>query len=132
MYEIAVEDTFDAAHCLPDYQGSCRQLHGHTYRVKARFRVGSLENSGMAIDFRAAKTVLRSVLEYMDHCYINELPEFSAQNPTAENIARFIFERIQTQHDQVWSVSVWETPTSCATYYRDLPEGGAPPPASVE
>ena len=120
MYEIAVEDTFDAAHCLRGYAGSCQRLHGHTYRVRASFRFTSLEESGMAIDFRSAKDVLRTVLDYMDHQYINELPEFLAQNPTAENIARFVFGRIKEHNAQVHSVSVWETAGSCATYCEEV------------
>ncbi len=119
MYEIAIEDTFDAAHCLPDYQGSCRRLHGHTYRVRAAFRFSSVENTGMAFDFRKAKDLLNETLNYMDHQYINELPEFSIQNPTAENIAKLIFDKLKAENPQVYSVSVWETPTSCATYMED-------------
>jgi len=119
MYEIAVEDTFDAAHSLREYEGSCQHLHGHTYRVRARFRFAALQDSGMAMDFRQAKTALRSVLNYMDHRYINELPEFSVQNPTAENLATFIYKRIKADNPDLHSVSVWETPTSCATYFEE-------------
>ncbi len=118
MYEITIEETFDAAHCLRNYEGSCQRLHGHTYKAMARFRFDSLDQSGMAMDFRKAKQSLRAAAHYMDHQYINDLPEFSVQNPTAENIARFIYERIRLEHPQVHSVSVWETPTSCATYYE--------------
>ena len=119
MYEITIEDTFDAAHCLPDDQGNCRRLHGHTYRVQARFRFATLKPDGMAIDFRKAKADLRAVIDIMDHHYMNELPEFSAQNPTAENVAKLVFDRIKSDEDSISSVSVWETPTSCATYSED-------------
>lgn len=119
MYEIAIEETFDAAHCLRGYQGSCQRLHGHTYRVRAAFRVGSLDSMGMAMDFRQAKAHLASVLEYLDHQYINELPEFSVHNPTAENISKFIYDRIKVQHSDLYSITVWETPTSSATYFED-------------
>jgi len=119
MYEIAIEDTFDAAHCLRDYEGSCSNLHGHTYRVRAAFRFRSLADSGLAFDFKKAKDLLKSILDHLDHKYINELSEFSIQNPSAENIARHIFDRIKDQVEQVYSVSVWETPTSCATYFEE-------------
>jgi 6-pyruvoyltetrahydropterin/6-carboxytetrahydropterin synthase len=121
MYEIAVEETFDAAHCLPDHEGNCRRLHGHTYRIQARFRFASVEESGMAIDFRDAKAALRAVLAHLDHQYLNDLPMFAGVTPTAENIAKLIFDRIGGKHASVHSVSVWETPTSCATYYRENP-----------
>ena len=119
MYEIAIEDTFDAAHCLRGYQGSCQRLHGHTYRVKIVFRIRSLDSLGMAIDFRQAKAHLKSALDYLDHQYINELPEFSILNPTAENISKFIYDRIKVEHSDLYNVTVWETPTSSATYFDE-------------
>ncbi len=118
MYEIAVEDTFDAAHCLRDYEGTCRQLHGHTYRVRAAFRFSSLQDTGLAFDFRKAKQVLRETTEHLDHRYINDLPEFSLQNPSAEAIAKYIYDRVKESVPATYSVSVWETPTSCATYFE--------------
>ncbi len=118
MYEISVEDTFDAAHCLREYEGSCRQLHGHTYRVCAAFRYNDVEKTGMAFDFKLAKKELRTALDYLDHKYINELPEFSVKNPTAENIAKFVYDRIKKSISHLHHVSVWETPTSCATYFE--------------
>lgn len=119
MYEITVEDTFDAAHCLRDYQGTCSRLHGHTYRVRAAFRFASLEDTGLAFDFKKAKQVLRATLDQLDHQYINELPEFSIQNPSAEAIAKHIFDCVKASVPATHSVSVWETPTSCATYFED-------------
>lgn len=119
MYEIAIEDTFDSAHCLRDYEGTCSRLHGHTYRVRAAFRFASLEDSGLAFDFRKAKEVLREVLDYLDHKYINDLPEFSVQNPSAEAIAKLIYDRVKEPVPNTYSVSVWETPTSCATYFEE-------------
>ena len=118
MYEIAIEDSFDAAHCLRDYEGACSRLHGHTYRVRAAFRFASLADSGLAFDFRKAKAVLSAVLDYLDHEYINDLPEFSVQNPSAEAIAKLVFDRVKQSVPQTYCVSVWETPTSCATYFE--------------
>ena len=119
MYEITIEDTFDSAHCLRDYDGQCSKLHGHTYRVHARFRFSELDAVGMTVDFRKAKDALRSVTaDYLDHTYMNELPEFSIHNPTAERVARFIYDRLKSVYSELASVSVWETPTSCATYYE--------------
>jgi len=119
MYEIKIKDTFDAAHCLRNYEGSCQRLHGHTYRVNVCFRFDSLDESGMAVDFRKAKGILKEIIDHLDHQYINELPEFITQNPTAENIAQFIFDRIKPECKEIYSVSVWETATSCATYYEN-------------
>lgn len=118
MYEIAIEDTFDAAHCLRDYDGTCSRLHGHTYKVRAAFRFECVDSSGIAFDFRRAKQVLRDVLDYLDHQYINELPEFSMRNPSAEAIAKLIYDKLKEVVPQTYMVGVWETPTSCATYWE--------------
>lgn len=119
MYEISVEETFDSAHCLMDYDGACANLHGHTYRTIVRFRFAELGKSGMAIDFAYAKKVIREVLADLDHQYINDLEYFHNTSPSAENISFYIFSRVKEQIPQVNSVSVWETPTNCATYYED-------------
>ncbi len=116
MYEITVEETFDAAHCINDYPGSCARLHGHTYRVCAAFQTDELDDKGMAIDFRHAKSVLRGVLEHFDHTYLNETDIFAGKPTTAESIAKTIYGMIKPKIDILVSVSVWETPTSCATY----------------
>lgn len=119
MYEISVEETFDSAHCLLDYEGACANLHGHTYRTIVRFSFAELGRSGMAIDFSHAKRVVRDVMSLLDHKYINELESFKDTSPSAENIAYYIFQRVKEQIPQVSSVSVWETPTNCATYYEE-------------
>ena len=119
MYELSIEDTFDAAHRIPDYHGNCRNVHGHTYKVAAVFRFKELGECDMAIDFKIVKSILKTVLEYFDHKYINELPEFKILNPTAENLAAFIYNKIKLEIKQISSVSIWETPTSCAKYYED-------------
>jgi 6-pyruvoyltetrahydropterin/6-carboxytetrahydropterin synthase len=119
MYEIMVEDTFDAAHCLRGYDGSCSRLHGHTYRVAAHFRTLGLGQEGMALDFISAKATLRGIIGHLDHTYINELPEFEVTNATAENLAKYIYDEIKSQVPEAYSVSGWETPTSCATYSED-------------
>ena len=58
------------------------------------------------------------MLDNLDHRYINELPQFLDQNATAENIAKYIFDYIKTGEIGIYRVSVWETPTSCATYFE--------------
>jgi len=119
MYEISVEDTFDSAHCLTDYDGACSNLHGHTYRTIVRFRFSELGSSGMAIDFAYAKKVIQKILSILDHQYINDVKQFKDTPPSAENISSFIFYQVKQQIPQVHSVSVWETPTNCATFFED-------------
>jgi 6-pyruvoyltetrahydropterin/6-carboxytetrahydropterin synthase len=118
MYELTVESQFDSAHNLRGYEGPCESLHGHTYRVQVRYRGPELNELGMLIDFKVLKAALNDIVSYLDHCYLNDLPEFSECNPTAEHIARFIFERMRASVGAgVAGSLVWETPTSCAGYW---------------
>ena len=78
-----------------------------------------LDDMGMALDFRKVKKVLADAISELDHKYINELPYFEVINPTAENIARFIYDKMKVDVGQLASVTVWETPTSSATYSED-------------
>ena len=120
MYELTVESQFDAAHNLRGYDGSCENLHGHTYRVQV-FLIGSqLNNLGFVVDFKILKGVLAEAISHFDHHYLNELPEFQDVNPTAEHVARLIFEKMRASVGEIVSkVQVWETPTSSAAYYPD-------------
>lgn len=119
MFEILVVDSFDAAHCIRGYKGSCEKLHGHTYKVEARFRKAGLDDQGLSIDFREAKSSLKYILDYLDHTFINDLPEFQVDNASAENIAKFIYSRLkETFNEALYNVTVWETPTSAVTYWE--------------
>ncbi|MDO8587844.1 MAG: 6-carboxytetrahydropterin synthase [Armatimonadota bacterium] len=123
MYEILIEDTFDAAHCLRGYQGDCERLHGHTYRAQVFMRTVSLDEQGISIDFRKAKAELTAVLSRLDHTYLNELPDFRDENPSAENLARLIHEGMSCAFPgRVHRVTVWETPNSAVSYWTDAQE----------
>lgn len=120
MFEICVEEKFDAAHCLRGYPGNCEKLHGHTYRVQAKLRVSDLDRFGMAIDFREVRSALKSMLEQFDHSYLNDLPEFADKNPSAENIAKAIYDALKNRFGAaVYMVTVWETDTSSASYWEE-------------
>lgn len=117
MYELTVESQFDSAHNLRQYDGPCEALHGHTYRVQIVYQGTDLNDLGILIDFKGLKSTLGEVVSYLDHRYLNELPEFHDQNPTAENIARVVFEKMRALlGSAVSKATVWETPTSCASY----------------
>lgn len=120
MYELTVESQFDSAHNLRRYEGPCEGLHGHTYRVQVSYRGRELDESGILVDFKQLKSALNEVISYLDHRYLNELPEFRETNPTAENIARIIFEKMR-EHlaSGITRSTVWETPTSFASYWEE-------------
>ena len=117
MFEIFVEHTFASAHFLRNYYGKCENLHGHNYRVQAGM-VGELDENGMLHDFADLKGRLRKTAAYFDHQLINDLKPFDVVNPSAENIAKFIFDDIQRgiEPKKLKYVRVWETDTSCAEY----------------
>ena len=123
MYELTVEDTFDAAHYLRGYQGACERLHGHTYRIQATLRTPDINDTGISVDFRDIKSGLKDIVAELDHQCLNDLPVFSTTNPSAENIAKYIFDRLSALFGgRVFKVTVWETPTSAAAYFRESVE----------
>ena len=126
MYEISAFGHFDAAHFLRGYPGKCANIHGHRWKVEITLQGEKLDELGILIDFMDVKSMLKEVLELFDHKMINEVPPFDSLNPTAENIARFIYERMADKlRDQtgsnVWitKVKVWESDAASATYFRD-------------
>ena len=119
MYEIKIQSGFSAAHNLRNYRGKCESLHGHNWKVEAVFAYKSLDNAGMAVDFKDAKILLGDVLEKFDHSYLNELDCFKKLNPTSENMAKLIYDNIKKRNEKIESISVWENDTSCATYRED-------------
>ncbi len=116
MYEISVKLDFSAAHHLREYCGKCENPHGHNWKVEATVSDKSLDSIGILVDFRVLKKRLRSILEGLDHTDLNNLEHFKKNNPTSENIAKFIFESLKTGGITPSKVSVWESEAACATY----------------
>ncbi|ENQ3077598.1 TPA: 6-carboxytetrahydropterin synthase QueD [Bacillus pseudomycoides] len=125
---VSKEFTFDAAHHLHCYEGKCKNLHGHTYKVIFGIS-GYVNEIGLAIDFGDIKEIWKNEIEiYLDHRYLNEtLP---AMNTTAENMVVWIFEKMEealTKGDRqneykgarVEFVRLFETPTSYAEVRRE-------------
>ncbi|HDQ41752.1 MAG TPA: 6-carboxytetrahydropterin synthase QueD [Desulfonatronum sp.] len=124
FWRLTVADHFSSAHQLRHYQGKCERLHGHNFRVEAQIQGRQLDPKlGVVMDFKELKARLKQVLSELDHCNVNEHPAFQAENPSSENLARFIFKELQAGLDtpsvRVYSVSVAEGPTSMATYIED-------------
>jgi 6-pyruvoyltetrahydropterin/6-carboxytetrahydropterin synthase len=122
MYEISVESTFSAAHRLKNYQGPCEKLHGHNWLVRAKVRCETLDVAGLGIDFRVLKGHLRTILNQFDHSDLNLVLDPLGINPSSENIARYIFEELEEElaewEGTVYRIEVYETPGSCAAYFR--------------
>src|SRR3989339_173248 len=91
MYELNVEDEFASAHYLRGYKGKCERVHGHNYRVMITVKAKKLNKIGLAVDFSEIKVELKKNMEILDHRLLDELPCFKKVNPSAENIAKYIF-----------------------------------------
>jgi len=116
MYKLKVEGNFSSAHNLRGYKGKCEDLHGHNWKVEITAQSEELDEIGMLLDFKFLKKELNAVLEDLDHKYLNKLVQFKKTNPTSENIAKYIYERLKPRIPLLNSVTVWENATSSATY----------------
>jgi 6-pyruvoyltetrahydropterin/6-carboxytetrahydropterin synthase len=123
MFEASIKTHFSAAHHLVGYPGPCADQHGHNWEVEVSVRGGKLGKTGMLMDFRKIKETVRGVLGEIDHSDLNTHKAFRKQNPTSENIARFLYrelaKRLPDRGCRVAAVAVRETPESTATYWED-------------
>ena len=137
MYFLRTEASFDSAHFLKNYEGKCRNIHGHRWRVIAEISGDTLETKGpkrgMVIDFGDFKKVLKELCDTLDHSLIIEKGSLKQKTlgaifeeafriievpfvPTAENFAKYFFEQLQKSNLQVHRVEVYETPNNFAAY----------------
>ena len=125
MFEVTVQDTFSSGHYLRDYYGKCENPHGHNYRVVVTLIGEQLEPNGLLLDFKLLKRILHPTIQYLDHNMINDLEPFTSVNPSAENLAKYFFDRTSAQliemtagRVRVKDCVIWETDTSFARYYE--------------
>lgn len=137
MYGLKTESSFDAAHFLTDYHGKCENLHGHRWRVVAVIATDELQETGtckdMVMDFGDFKRILRQLTEELDHSFIVEEGSLKPQTmeclkeegftlsvmpfrTTAENLARYFWQRLDDAGVPILTVEVYETPNNCAIY----------------
>ena len=120
MYELVVTSQFAAAHNLRDCGGKCEALHGHNWRVEVFVRADSVSKGGMVLDFRTLREESEKVLKALDHKYLNDLPYFQKEEPSSENIARYIYEglveRLSSYDLRPFKVTAWESETAGASY----------------
>jgi 6-pyruvoyltetrahydropterin/6-carboxytetrahydropterin synthase len=126
MYEVTVEAGFSSGHYLRNYHGKCENPHGHNYKVRVTLAGRDLDGTGLLLDFKMLKHVLRPVIDRIDHQMLNDIEPFLTLNPSAENIARFFYDETNQQLAEMTSgrvrvkdCTIWETDTTSATYYAD-------------
>ena len=127
MFEVTVQADLSSGHYLRNYQGKCENPHGHNYRVLVTLIGEALDDTGLLLDFKLLKNVLRPTVDYLDHQMINDLEPFTTLNPSAENLARYFYQKTASQlHNmtsgrvRVKDCTVYETNTSFARYYESL------------
>ena len=124
MFEITIEESFAAGHALRNYRGKCENVHGHNYRCQVQVEGEDLDDIGLLVDFVELKRVVHSVLDRMDHQWLNDWPPFDKLNPSAENMARYFYQQVSGELRggarqnpiRVAEVKIWETDTATATY----------------
>jgi len=123
MYQVSIEQHFDAAHFLRGYQGKCEALHGHRFKVVARVNASQTNDIGLAYDFTVLKQHLGEILSRFDHTCLNDVEPFDKINPSSENIAATIYDELKLKLTgapvSLSSVEVWESPQSWVTYSPD-------------
>ena len=120
MFEIEIDRTFSAAHQLKGYDGDCRNLHGHNYEVTVTVQAETLNEIGIALDFKRLKAAVDEVIAPYDHRNLSELPDFQSVNPTSEILARTIYRKLgallNDDRVRVAKVRIGESATSRLTY----------------
>ena len=133
MYTVRTEECFDSAHFLAGYDGKCKNIHGHRWRVVLEVSKENLDDGGMVIDFTDLKHELKNFADTLDHAFIIEKGSLRYEThkalleddfkivdvdfrPTAENFAKYIFDEFKNKGYDVRAVEVYETPKNCARY----------------
>ena len=123
IFEVYVKSHFSAAHSLKGYDGDCARPHGHNWMVEVFVKCEQLDKIGIGIDFRDIKLAVKDVLKDLDHRNLDEHSAFKEDNPTSENIAKFLYlvlgKQINSDGVKVSKVKVSETPGAGAFYWEE-------------
>jgi len=120
MFEVSVRDHIASAHQLHGYDGPCKDMHGHTWKVEMVVCGNTLDGVGLLADFKILKAKLKEVLMPLDHVVLNDLPVFKDLNPSTENLARHIYRTLSINCAplRLKHVQVWESDTASVIYYE--------------
>ena len=122
-YLLKVVTEFASAHTLRDYPGACSRMHGHNWKLELEVVAKALDDVGMGIDFKQMKNAANEVGDRLDHRYLNDLDPFTEINPTAENIAAYMYREIAAKLNsdtiRVAAVTLWETDRACVRYSEE-------------
>ena len=123
QFIIRVEARFEAAHNLRQYKGAPEPLHGHSWKVEAKFKCAKLDHEDIGVDYVHVEKTIRKLASRFDHRYINEIPPFDKINPTSENMAKWFFKELNKpeikEKSELLEVVVWEGPEAYVSYSKD-------------
>jgi len=123
LYTLKIVTDFASAHTLRDYPGDCSRMHGHNWKAEVEVKARQLDAVGMGVDFKVIKQATRAICGQLDHRYLNDLEPFKVLNPTAENIAAYLYKELSEQLNgdtiQVSAVTLWETERACVRYTEE-------------
>ncbi|MCK5145784.1 6-carboxytetrahydropterin synthase QueD [bacterium] len=121
MFRVFIDTHFAAAHQLHGYDGECRALHGHTWKVRVEIETEHQDEIGISFDFKTLKAHVNSIIEKLDHHNVNEVPPFDKINPTAENLAKYIYNeiaRVLPDYAKLSQTVVWESDHYAVSYFE--------------
>ena len=120
MFKLIVKKEFSSAHILHGHPGDCKRMHGHNWIVEAKVEGDNINSIGMVIDFKDIKKSLANIISKLDHRFLNDIDPFTKDNPTAENISKYIYKElsknINTDNIKVSEIKLWETSSSAVIY----------------
>ena len=123
MYELKVVTKFAAAHQLTMVGTKCENMHGHNWKIEVYVTGEKLDDGGVVMDFGVIKKHVRDIMSLLDHKYLNELEFFQQSQPSSENIAYLVADKLQQKIDnssvKVSRVTAWESDDASATYIVD-------------
>ncbi len=121
MFENTIYSSFSAAHRLRFFRGRCEELHGHNWKIEVSITSDRLSREGIVMDFAVLKEKVGEIVKSLDHAYLNDLPYFQETEPSSENIAKYIFDRLKPELESfsvtLKSVRAWESETANAAYF---------------
>jgi len=122
-FTLKIVTDFAAAHTLRNYPGACSRMHGHNWKLEVDVSAQELDETGMVVDFKKIKQAAKTLVDKLDHQYLNEIEPFDKINPTAENIARFFYQGLTKILDdgrvRIAAVTIWETERASARYSEE-------------
>lgn len=125
VFKLKVTKSFASSHQLRNYQGKCENLHGHNFIVELMVKGEKLDPQvEYLVDFKVLKEKLNEVIEPLDHIHLNEFPPFDKINPSSENIAKYIYEKVKEKlkdykNIEIEYVGVAESEKSWAYYMEE-------------